>query len=223
MPKMVGVITIGQTPRVDMIQDIRKHLPEGTRILEKGVLDGKTVKEIQELLPEEGHTVLISRMRNGESATMAKEKVIPIIQGLVDELHREGVSLIILACTGKFPLFKSEIPIIYPDHLLNFAVKGLLREGPLAVIVPLPEQGGAIIDKWKEAGFHAIHADSSPYEFSKENMIEAVRRLDRFPAMAIVLDCMGYTEEMKSIAQAHTTKPVILSRSVIFGLAGELI
>lgn len=223
MPKSVGVITIGQTPRVDMIQDIRKHLPEGTRILEKGVLDGMTVEDIQELQPEEGHTVLISRLRNGESVTMAKEKVLPIIQGLIDQLQGKKVSLIILACTGKFPLFKSDIPIIYPDYLLNYAIKGLLREGPLAVIVPLTEQGGAIIDKWKEAGFHAIPAASSPYAFSKENMIAVVKQLDRLPAIAIVLDCMGYTEEMKYIVQSHTPKPVILSRSVIYSLAGELI
>lgn len=223
MPKTVGIITIGQTPRVDMIQDIRKHLPEGTRILEKGVLDGKTVKEIQWFLPEEGHTVLISRLRNGESAILAKEKVLPIIQGLIDELQSEKASLIILACTGKFPLFRSDIPVIYPDHLLNCAVKGLLREGSLAVIVPLAEQGGAIIDKWKEAGFHAIPGASSPYAFSQEKLIEAVRQLDRHPAIAMVLDCIGYTEEMKSIAQTHTTKPVILSRSVIYSLAGQLI
>ncbi|WP_059172812.1 AroM family protein [Bacillus sp. FJAT-27445] len=223
MQKTVGVITIGQTPRGDMTEDIRKHLPAGTRIVEKGVLDGKTVEEIRTLKPEEGHTVLISRLRNGKSATMAKEKVLPIIQELIDELHGEGVSLIILACTGRFPLFKSEIPIIYPDFLLNFAVKGLLRGGPLGVILPLPEQGGEIINKWMGAGFNALPAACSPYIFNEQILIDAVKQLDRLPAMAIVLDCMGYTENMKSIAQAHTFKPVLLSRSIIYKMAGELL
>ncbi|WP_409274077.1 AroM family protein [Neobacillus sp. SCS-31] len=222
MQKSVGVITIGQTPRDDMIEDIRRHLPAGTRIVEKGVLDGKTVEEIRELQPEKGHTVLISRLRSGNSAIMAKEKVLPIIQELIDELHGEGASLIILACTGRFPLFKSNIPIIYPDFLLNYAVKGLLREGLLGVIVPLTEQGGEITDKWREAGFQARPAACSPYSFSEQIMIDAVKQLDELPTMAIVLDCMGYTQEMKTIAQAHTSKPVILSRSVIYSLAAEL-
>ncbi|MFZ7942257.1 AroM family protein [Neobacillus sp. 19] len=223
MQKKVGIITIGQSPRTDMTPALRKLLPKDTVILEKGVLDGRSSDEIQALRPEPGQTTLISRLQNGGSAVMAKEKILPMIQTLIDELNQANVSLIILACTGKFPLFTSRIPIVYPDFLLNHVVKGLLREGLLGVILPLPEQAESIIYKWKEVDFMAIPMASSPYTFVEEQLINAVQQLDQYPVKAILLDCMGYTEEMKVIAQAHTTKPVILSRNVIYGVAGEIL
>jgi len=223
MQQTIGIITIGQTPRTDMIPAIRTFFPKGTDIIEKGVLDDRSDEEIRELEPEPGQTTLISRLQSGASTTMAKEKILPIIQSLITELNQAKVSLIILACTGKFPLFTSRIPIIYPDFLLNHVVKGTLREGLLGVILPLPEQAESIIYKWKEVDFIAVPAACSPYSFQEENLINAVKQLDQYPVKAILLDCMGYTQEMKSLAQAHTAKPVILSRNVIYGVSGEIL
>jgi len=222
MKKSVGVITIGQTPRVDMIPAIRTFLPNETQIIEKGVLDGKLENEILALAPETGQTTLVSRLQSGESAIMAKEKILPIIQTLIDELNQENISLIVLACTGTFPVFSSNIPIVYPDYLLNYIVKGLLREGKLGVVVPLPEQAESIKDKWKNVGFSTHTTACSPYSFKEENLIHAIKQLDSLPIKAIVLDCMGYTEEMKTIAQSHTEKPVILSRNMIYKVSGEV-
>lgn len=137
MQKSIGIITMGQTPRVDMISDIERFLPPNTNIIEKGVLDGKSPYELFQLSPEKGQTTLISRLRSGGSAIMAKEKILPIIQQLIDELIEEEVSIIVIACTGKFPVFKSSIPIIFPDYLLNQIMRGLFRDGSIGVIVPL--------------------------------------------------------------------------------------
>src|SRR5699024_1904689 len=56
---------------------------------------------------------------------------------------------------------------------------------------------------------------SSPYVFDEEHFSTAISELDKLPLKAIILDCMGYTEEMKQKAQAHTSKPVLLSRKVL--------
>ncbi|WP_284036531.1 AroM family protein [Neobacillus sp. 114] len=223
MGRSIGVITIGQTPRVDMIPAIKSFLPEDIVIIEKGVLDGKSEEEILTLAPEHGQTKLISRLRDGGSAVMAKEKILPVVQELIDDLNAANVSLIIIACTGKFPLFKSKVPIVYPDHLLNHVAKGLIHDGLIGVVVPLPEQADQIIYKWKDADFLAIPAASSPYSYQEETLIEAVKQLDLFPIKAIILDCMGYTEEMKKLVQEHTSKPVILSRNIIYGVTGEIL
>ncbi|MCM3763807.1 AroM family protein [Neobacillus niacini] len=222
MAPAIGVITIGQTPRVDMIPAISGFFPQGTTIIEKGVLDGKSAEEIMDLAPEHGETTLVSRLRDGGSAVMAKEKILPVIQGLIDELNQEDVSLIILACTGKFPLFKSKIPIVYPDHLLNHVVKGLFHDGLVGVVVPLPEQAESIMYKWKSADFLAIPMASSPYSFQEDAFIKAIQQLDQFPIKAIILDCMGYTEKMKQMARLYTSKPVVLSRNMIYKTAGEI-
>jgi len=223
MSTTIGIITIGQTPRVDMTPAIRTCLPPDARLIEKGVLDGKSGSEIAQLFPEPGQVTLVSRLKDGGSAVMAKEKILSALQSLIDELNQAGASLIILACTGSFPIFKSAVPVIYPDYLLNHVVKGLFRDGQIGAIVPLPEQTETIISKWKQIGIQACSAASSPYSFQEEPFIQAVKQLDSSPIEAIVLDCIGYTEEMKRIAQANTTKPVILSRNIVYRNAAEIV
>jgi protein AroM len=206
-----------------MIPAIRTFFSSETKIFEKGVLDGKLEDEILQLSPEPGESTLISRLRNGKSAIMAKERIIPLIQQIIDELNQDKLSLIILACTGSFPMFQSSIPVIYLDYLLNNTVKGLFRGGKLGVNVPLQNQAETIKDKWEKGGFESFVECSSPYLFKQEEIIQATLQLDKHQIKAIILDCMGYTEEMKNIVKAHTLKPVILSRNMIYKVAAEII
>lgn len=218
----VGVITIGQTPRVDMIPAIRPFFHTDTVFIEKGVLDHKKKSEIERLAPEAGQTVLVSRLHDGNKAVIAKEKILSIIQQLINELNQLQVDIILLACTGKFPEFTSQVTVVYPDFLLNHVVKGLFREGEIGVIIPLPEQKREIITKWADASLIAIPRFSSPYDFLESALIEATTSLEQLPIKTIILDCMGYTEEMKNIVQQHTTKTVILSRNIVYQNIAEL-
>lgn len=223
MEPSVGMITIGQTPRVDMHPAIQQFLPATAKIIEKGVLDELSKEQILELAPSSDQTTLVSRLRDGDHARLAKEKIIPKIQQLIDELNDQGVSVIILACTGKFPVFQSQAPVIYPDYLLNHVVKGVFRHGTLGVIVPLQEQAQDIVLKWGDVELKAEVEASSPYDFQESALIQAAKRLNQLPIKAVLLDCMGYTEEMKEIVKTHTSKPVILSRNVIFRTTAELL
>ncbi|HLR02253.1 MAG TPA: AroM family protein [Virgibacillus sp.] len=218
----IGLITIGQTPRLDMTPAIRHYCPSGTTIVEKGGLDGKTETDIQKLAPEKKQTTLVSRLENGEKAIISKEKMLPIIQQQVTALNHMKVDFILLACTGKFDSFNSDRPVIYPDYLLNHVVKGLFQQGRIGVVIPLPSQSQDIKEKWSEAGFFATSRFSSPYVFDEEHFSTAISELDKLPLKAIILDCMGYTEEMKQKAQAHTSKPVLLSRNIVFSVMASL-
>ncbi|MGP4105934.1 AroM family protein [Virgibacillus sp. L01] len=62
----------------------------------------------------------------------------------------------------------------------------------------------------------AIPTTCSPYNFREADLVTAARQLNELPAHAIILDCMGYTQEMKAIVQKYTFKKVLLSRNVIF-------
>lgn len=222
MQPTIGVITIGQTPRVDMIPAMQNIFPDNTAIVERGVLDNKTEQEILSLSPTENQTVLISRLSSGDKAVIAKEKIIPFIQGLISELNLSGTTMILLACTGQFPKFTSNVPLIYPDYLLNHVVKGVIQKGKIGVVIPLPEQKNSIIKKWETIGLTAIPKACSPYNFNKSELIKAANELEKMPIKAIVLDCMGYTEEMKSIVQKNTNKMVFLARNVIYQTMAEL-
>lgn len=224
MNKKIGVITIGQSPRPDLIPEIKSFFPTNVEIIQKGVLDNIDKKGLEQIKPDDGQTTLISRLKDGTSVTMAKEKIIPLLQHVIDDLNKNNVCIIIIACTGEFKSFRSKIPIIYPDYLLNHVVKGIFRdEKQIGVIIPLQEQEKSIKNKWKSMGLNAITVVSSPYLYKEESLIHAAKQLEKSNKInTIVLDCIGYTQQMKEFVMKHTSKNVILSRNIIFKTAAEL-
>jgi protein AroM len=223
MSKQIGVITIGQAPRTDLLPEIERFFSSHVEFIQRGVLDHFDKKMLEQIKPEPGQTTLVSRLQDGTSVTMAKEKILPIIQQIIDNFHQDQVHLIIVACTGEFKPFQSDVPIIYPDFLLNHVAQGIFRnKGQIGVIVPLPEQYESIKQKWQAAGFQAICVASSPYLFDEPSLIKATKELEQANITTIVLDCIGYTQQMKEIVRSHSSKNVILSRNIVFKNAGEM-
>lgn len=224
MSKQIGIITIGQAPRTDLIPEIRKFFTNEVKFIERGVLDSINKERLEQIKPEPGQTTLISRLKDGTPVTIAKEKILTIIQQIIDDFNKGQVHLIVLACTGEFKLFQSTAPIIYPDYLLNKVLQGIFRgEKRIGVILPLIEQRESIEKKWKSAGFQVSCAASSPYISNKQILISATNQLEQTGVDTIVLDCIGYTQSMKDIVKKHFTKNVILSRNIVFKNIAELI
>ena len=58
--KKIGAITVGQTPRTDLIPEIAPILGDSIEIIQMGGLDGLTKEEIQTMTPAPGDHVLVS-------------------------------------------------------------------------------------------------------------------------------------------------------------------
>ena len=69
--KRMGLITIGQSPRLDILSDIESVFDEDAELLQRGALDKLTQAELAALTPNEGETVLVSCLRDGTAVTMA--------------------------------------------------------------------------------------------------------------------------------------------------------
>ena len=52
--KKIGLITIGQTPRDDVIPDIAPLFSSEVELLQAGALDGLTAQDIAMFAPQEG-------------------------------------------------------------------------------------------------------------------------------------------------------------------------
>jgi len=91
----------------------------------------------------------------------------------------------------------------------------------LSVIIPTKEQEAQMPGKWKDC-CDSLHVTSvSPYGdplavFAASKEIPADTDL-------ILLDCIGYTIEMKERIQALTQKPVLLSRTLVARVIRELV
>ena len=154
---------------------------------------------------------------------MAEEKIIPLLQGCIDDLEEKGVSGIMLLCTGDFKnTLSSNIPLIYPNRI----IRGLLPSvctGRLLVLVPEEAQKAEALCQWKELGISAEVYSISPYDNTAEDFRQLGSFLKETEGDLILMDCMGYSSDMKKTVSACSGKNVLLPRTLAASVLKELI
>lgn len=219
----IGAITIGQSPRVDVTGDILPILPDGVELLQAGALDGLSRREIDAMKPEPGDYVLISRLNDGSSAVFAERFVLPRLQACIDRLEAQGVKLILFLCTGDFPdTLRAHVPLVFPCKILNGMVPALTGASEIIVVTPTPEQAPQAEKKWRDYVKKARVIAASPYG-GWERLEEAAREAAELPGDLIVLDCIGYSAQMKELFRRATGKNVVLSRTIAARAVAELV
>lgn len=218
----IGAITVGQSPRVDVTPDLWPIFGPNVELIEAGGLDGLSREEIETFVPEEGDYVLVSRLKDGSSVTFAERYVLPRLQQCVDRLEEEGVRLILFFCTGDFPdNFRHKVPLIFPNQIL-FGLVPVLCAGKLAAVTPSEKQLEQSQKKWGGYGLEVKSYAASPYG-EMEAVEAAAREIAKTDADLVLLDCIGYTAEMKRMVAKITGKNVILSRTILARAVMELL
>ena len=219
----IGAITIGQSPRVDVTGDILPILGEDVELLQAGGLDGLSKEEIAEFAPGPEDYVLISRLNDGTSAVFAERYILPRLQQCIYDLEEKGVELIMFLCTGDFPaVFQSNVPLVFPCHVLNGLVPALSSSKKIAVVTPTPQQIAQSENKWKLYVDEVCAIAASPYGDPSE-LEQAAKEISALDADLVVMDCIGYTVEMKERLREICKKPVVLSRTILARAVSELI
>ncbi len=220
----IGVITIGQSPRLDITSDIRQHLPKKVALIEAGVLDGLSREYVKEKMrPSEGDVVYVSKMADGSQVKLAKSKIIPIMQKRINQLEKKGVNLIVILCTGEFPNFKAKVPVIYASEVLKGLFSGFKYEGNVGILVPLAEQISYTQEKWKGYFENPTIFHASPYTSTKNDFCMVAKKFKESGARLIIMDCMGYSFDQKSTLKESANLPVVSSRSALIRFLNELL
>ena len=217
----IGMLTIGQSPRNDLIPGLIEILGEDFQIVEAGALDDLTYDDIMkiELNPED--YILVSRMRDGSEIKITKKYVVPRMQKQLDKIEDQGVRLTVVMCTGKFPHFKSKGVVVTPSEILKGVIQGSLKAGKLAVVYPTAEQLPYAKRDFGRENIQ-LYADTvSPYE--PKDIEGLLNRLKAENPDLIFLNCFGFPTELKHKIIEATGKPTIHSSSVIARVLKELI
>jgi len=218
--KKIGMLTIGQTPRIDLIPGLMDILGSGYEIIEAGALDDHTMDDINEIDLDPDHYILVSRMRDGTEIKITKKYVIPLMQGQLDRLEEQGVRLTVVMCTGKFPQFRSRGLVITPSEVLKGVIEGSLKEGKLAVVYPTEEQIPYAEKDFGREGVE-VYADAvSPYE--ADDVKGLLDRLVRENPDLVFLNCFGFPYSIKKQVQDAIGKPTIHSSALIARVIKEL-
>lgn len=217
--KRVAFVTVGQSPREDILTEMLPLLGPGVEAIEIGALDDMSRDEIAQLAPEGDERRLCTRLRDGTEVVTTKAWTRDHLQRIMHDLDADGVDLIVLLCTGYFDGLESRTLMVEAqrvvDHMVSALAEGDRRVG---VMVPLEAQTREFAQKGVgPTPARVTHA--SPY--AENRLAEAAGELA--DSDFIVMHCMGYTEDMRRQVAAASGRPVLLARRVVADAVAQLL
>jgi len=216
--KTVAFVTIGQSPRDDMLPEMLERIGSGIEPIEIGALDDLDDDAIARLAPKAGDHTLVSRLRDGREVTIGKVWTRQRLVEIMDGLDRRGLDLIVLLCTGYFEGVRSRTLMVEAQRIVDHTVEAVSEDGrAVGVMVPLAGQMDEFHGR-ERGGASVVMAHASPY--SDGRFEDAARELAKTDL--IVMHCMGYTEAMRRRVAAVSGKPVLLARRLVANAVAEL-
>ncbi len=203
--KRIGALTIGQSPRPDLVEPLTKLLPNW-EIIQVGALDGLSVDDLSDTQGVD--YPLVTRMRDSSLVMVAENFVAPKLQNALDKLEATGVAANLLMCAGTFSNLKGVQPLFKPFNI----GQGVLRAlgiNSIGLVAPVPEQEGPIQQRWDEAGFSTTvwTADIGNQDDAFYHQIEM--KVQNFKLESIVLDYFGHPIEVVQKLQKAVDIPVL--------------
>ena len=222
MRKVFGAVTIGQAPREDVTAEILQILGHDYHVLAAGALDGLALAEVGAMKPGPGDDVLVTRLADGTTVKVAERFIAPRVQEKVNELFAQGMRLVVLLCTGKFPAFETSGLLLRPQELIYQVAASLGRGLNVGVLCPTAAHIPQVTRQWAELlDSSPTVCAANPYE-GVESVILPARKLKEEGVELVVLDCIAYTLEMQKRIYDIVGVPVILARGLVASLVKEL-
>jgi protein AroM len=209
----VGFLTIGQSPREDVMVETKGLLAANIEVVEYGLLDGLSVVRIDSLAPLGKERRLVSRLRDGRQVILGEGKIRELLPEAIEFMHREmNVGAVGVLCTHEFPEKEFSCPVIFPGEHMKSQIDKIADIQILGVVVPLENQIEMAEQKWGHIATFVV--PKSPYGGAKtwEDIADALmdEKVD-----AVILDCIGYTLKDKDEIHTHIDVPILLPRTVL--------
>src|SRR3989449_2367206 len=219
----IGMVTVGQAPRADILPDMAALLPD-VEILEAGALDGLDRPAIARLAPQGDDEILVTRLADASSVFVGKSHIVPRVKARIAALEDAGVALTVLLCTGAFPKLAARRPLLEPQHVLLGVLRGLSHPGRLGVLTPSERHVPQTTARWRADGFDAAVVPLSPYEeHDPAALAPAAAALREAGAGLLVMDCIGLRHVPPRDLAARLGVPVLVANLLVARLAAELL
>jgi protein AroM len=221
----IGLITIGQAPRDDVVPDMLAQLPFDVEPLQCGAVDGLSLNEVKGLAPRYGEPWSVSRMQDGTEVRLAKRELIPRMQQRVHELEDQGVDLIVPLCASDWSALECRVPFINPGGALPAIIRAMLRPGgTLGAVSPTEAQAELANERYAREGLPAVSTFAQPYTDADERRRQcaaAGELLAKRGVDLIYMGCMGHNQEMRAIVREVSGRPTVTSNGIITGLIAQ--
>jgi len=211
--KKIGFLTIGQSPRQDVLSEIMPLLSPALDAVEYGLLDNLGLEEIDALKPGSQETPLVSCLKDGHQVELSEHRISKLLPHAVKFMKAKmGVKAVGVLCTHEFPKNRYSCPTVFPFDCLKFIINDVLEVRKLGVVVPLENQKEMTKQKWGKERTCVIA--KSPYTEGKTWEDVATTFLQE-KAEAVVLDCIGYKIRDRHEFQNLLSIPTLLPRTIL--------
>lgn len=225
MQTIVGMATIGQTPRIDVVPAMERILGPEVKTIQAGALDGLTSDEIRALAPATGEQPIITRLRDGSSTLLSHKAILPRMQGCVDDLTAQGAAFVVMLCGADWSEVRSDRLIVNPGKLFPNTITALAAGRRLGIIKPDAGQVEGETRRYTNLGIEAHVTSASPYLGDKriDAAREAAHYLRERQVDLVWMTCVGMDELMREAVQDEIQRPVILAQALLGRLVAELV
>ncbi len=221
----IGMITVGQAPRDDLVPFMTPLFGQPVQVLQGGGLDGLSPKEIAGFGPAPGEVGIVARLRDGTDTLLSHSKILPRVQTVVDRLQDEGAELLVIMCGADWSAVRSKVLVVNPGKVFPAIVSALAGNRKLGVIKPSPGQLDQARRQFADRNVQAHVTAASPYTGAQRlvDVRRAAEELVRAEVDLVWMSCVGMDEVMRDVVCEVTRKPVILARSILARVISELI
>jgi len=219
---VVGLVTIGQSPRSDVVPEMAAVIGPSADVREAGALDGLTRAQIDALKPAGEDEILVTRLQDGAAVFVGKQKIVGLVEQRIAGLEQAGATLTALLCTGAFPPLSCRRPLVQPQPLLLGALRAMRWSGRLGVVTPSVPHVPQTEARWRRDGFDPVVVPLSPYE--EEDASALARVADAFRGAGvglIAMDCMGFRRKTRDELRGLTGVPVLLANLLVARIIAE--
>jgi len=217
MNHVIGLLTIGQSPRTDITSELRMSLYDNLKCVESGLLDGMSDYDREKFVAsDKDKNILISRLRNGEEIVLSETRILPLLKLKVHELLSLEVEEVVLLCSGYFPEFDCNTTL--PYKLLFNIADTELKGKKLGVILPSYSQKEETLQQYlKTSIFDVIVEAASPYSDDLVAIDLAAQKLKEWRADMIIMDCFGYDASAVARVEKNTGIRTTSARKALIG------
>jgi protein AroM len=224
----IGLITIGQSPRDDIVPDMVAQLGREVEVIQAGAIDGLSLDDVLTLSPVGDEAWAVSRMRDGREVRLAKRELDPRMQQCINELEARGVDLIVPLCASNWSSLSVNVPFINPGAALTAIVHAMLRPGgTLGMIAPTAAQAKLEEQRAKNGTIPVVATFAQPYAADPDERLRQCETAGRLLADArvdlIYMGCMGHTREMRAVVREASGRPTLTANGVIAGLIAQAV
>ncbi len=203
----LGLVSLGHSPRPDLIQAMQKALPHAT-ILLQGALDGIAKEHLPKYKAHAQSRYALMALAYDTVVDIDMDALIPNIEQAAQNLTQQGAQHVVLMCSAAFAPFQNERHIIRPISIIQNYTTILASHKRIGIINPIAKQIPAAATYWQDRGFTVFSACASPFE--PEAVRREARKLLQKHVDVIILDCMSFTEETHAHIQDCIHIPVLL-------------